>query len=127
MAKQRQSIKNLLTKQAQQVDDQQLLCVLKMSNQREKVLQFLLPYGSEDQMSAKFSLQAIEKAMIDEGHLTPVHPKTGKQIPMIYQIRADNPIRLSNVIDLNYSTSAEQNYLRMENKKWFCMSIFELL
>lgn len=62
-----------------------------------------------------------------EGHLNPVHPKTNKQIPMIYQLLSDTPIRLSNVVKLDYSMSVQQNYQRMENKKWFYMSIFELL
>jgi hypothetical protein len=46
---------------------------------------------------------------------------------MIYQILNNTPIRLSNVVKLDYSMSVEQNYQRMENKKWFYMSIFDLL
>ena len=39
----------------------------------------------------------------------------------------DVPIRLSNVVKLDYSLSGPQNIARMENKRWFSMSIFELL
>lgn len=46
---------------------------------------------------------------------------------MIYQVVGETPIRLSNVVKLDYSMSVQQNYQRMENKKWFYMSIFELL
>lgn len=46
---------------------------------------------------------------------------------MIYQIFGETPIRLSNVIKLDYGFSVQQNYARMENKKWFYMSLFELL
>jgi hypothetical protein len=91
------------------------------------VIQFLLAYNEQSKSHTKFSLHALQKSLIREGHLNPIHPKTNKQIPMIYQLLSDTPIRLSNVVKLDYSMSVQQNYQRMENKKWFYMSIFELL
>jgi len=91
------------------------------------VIQVLLAFTEKDKFGARFSLNAIQKALIKDGHLNPVHSKTGKQIPLIYQIVSETPIRLSNVTKLDYSLSGPQNIVRMENKRWFSMSIFELL
>ena len=91
------------------------------------MIQFLLAYNEQNQGHTKFSLHALQNSLIREGHLNPVHPKTNKQVPMIYQVVNDTPSRLSNVVKLDYNMSVQQNYQRMENKKWFYMSVFELL